>query len=258
MDPSSPKKGNTHMEIHKMKAMKSPIRAVLAAGLAMLAFSALATASASAEAVKCPGKNEKGAYILCSGGVTQIGTFAFTGVHDKESPIYFEVPSFPMKMYCEGGKITKGSFDGTEAKLELTGLYIEMTCEEPLEGSTICEVLPVLIDGAEGKGTGPGLSSTITSSSELRLTSTSSEQLWTHINIKSKPGHTCQLASASPGLLRGEQGCKLLEGATEESTHVLECNPVSSNLKLFGKETHFQYGAELTLTSGKDWSIQKL
>jgi hypothetical protein len=224
----------------------------------MLAFSALATASASAESAKCPGKNEKGAYVLCSGGVTQVGTFTFTGAHDKELPISFEIPSFPMKMYCEGGKVTKGSFDGTESKLEITGLYIEMSCEEPLEGSTICEILPIVIDGGEGKGTGPGLSSTITSSSEVRLSSTGTDQPWTHFNIKSKPGHTCQLASASPGLLHGEQECKLLEGATEKVAHVLECDPAGSSLKLFGKATNFEYTAEVSLTSGKNWSIQKL
>jgi hypothetical protein len=239
--------------------MRSILRPVLVGGLAILAFSALATASASAEAVKCPGTNEKGAYVLCSGGVTQVGTFTFTGVHEATTPITFFVPSYEWEMGCEEGKITKGSFDGTASKLEIAGLYMEITrCNEPAEGNTVCEVLPIVIDGDEGTGTGPGLSATIASSSELELVSTSSGELWSKVKIRSKGEHMCTMAGLTPSPLHGKQECKLLEGATEKVTHVLKCESIGSHLKLFGKETLFTYAAELSLTSGKNWSIQKL
>jgi hypothetical protein len=207
--------------------------------------------------VKCPGTNEKGAYVLCSGGVTQVGTFTFTGVHKAGSgETAFEVPAFPMKMYCEEGKITKGSFDGTVSKLEIAGLYIEITgcTEEP----QACDVHPIVIDGDEGTGTGPGLSATIASSSELELVSTSSGELWSKVKVTSKTGTDCYLASFSPSRLHGHQVCKLLEGATEKVTHVLDCLAAGSDLKLFEHEASFAYTAEITLTSGKNWSIQKL
>jgi hypothetical protein len=242
----------------KTHHMKSAIRAVLLAGLAMLALSGVAAGSASA--AECPGTVEGGGIALCSGGHEQKGTFAFTGQQKAETfADPFDIPALATRVACGTVKLSKGSFvAGTGGKLEITGLYLEyphcIVTSDPSE----CEVAGGLItvDGLEGKGTGPGLSAQLTSTSETDLLGGGTKSYWTFYRIKGTAGHSC--AGSWEAKVRGNAKCSLPSSTVEAVTHILKCEYAQSEILNSGVEAGFELTAEVKLSSGKAWSLQKI
>lgn len=242
--------------------MKSFLRGVLAGGLALLALSGVAAASASA--AECPGTVEGGGVALCSGGHEQKGTFAFTGQKEpkSEEKVFFSYlnPYHP-NIACNAVTLSKGSFvAASKGKLEVSGLYIEYTgCRDPSNESE-CEVRSagggetVLVDGAWEAG-GPGLSAApLTNTSELFLNANESRR-WTKFSLASRAGKTC--AQTSEYNIKGEAKCTLPNSTTELVTHILDCSD-DKLLTENSQSTEWDLTAEVKLASGKAWSLKKV
>ncbi len=242
----------------KTHHMKSAMRAVLLTGLAMLAVSAGTAVSASA--AECPGTVEGGGIALCSEGHEQKGSFAFTGQQQAGSfSDPFNVIELGTTVGCGTVKLSKGSFvAGAGGKLEITGLYLEYPNCTVTSDAADCEVAGGLItvDGLEGKGTGPGLSAKLTSTSETDLLGGGTKSYWTFYRIKSKAGHTC--AGTWEAKVRGNAKCSLPSSTAEAVTHILKCEYAKSEILNSGDAAGFELTAEIKLSSGKAWSLQKI
>jgi hypothetical protein len=243
------------METHHMKSV---MRVVFLAGLALLALGGIAAASASA--AECPGTVEGGGIALCSGGHEQKGTFAFTGQQQAGSfADPFNVTGFGTTVGCGTVKLSKGAFvAGAGGKLEVAGLYLEYPNCTVSSDEADCEVAGGLItvDGLEGKGTGPGLSAQLTSTSETDLLGGGTKSYWTFYRIKSKAGHTC--GSTWEAKVRGNAKCGLPSSTVEAVTHILKCEYAKSEILNSGDAAGFELTAEIKLSSGKAWSLQKI
>jgi hypothetical protein len=233
---------------------------MLVALMAMLAVGAVASASASA--AECPGTVEGGGIALCSGGHEQKGTFAFTGVQKSETfsdPFNLEGGGIPLTVSCGAlVKLSKGSFVASSGKLEISGLYLNYGECTVSSDEAECEVAThaITVDGAEGVGTGSGLSASLASTAEVTLLGGGASRKWTRFVVKSKPGHTC--SSSRTELPRGQVTCGLPESTVEAVTHVLKCQFGKSELTSSGLAVGFELTGELKLSSGKAWSLQKI
>jgi hypothetical protein len=236
--------------------MRSIFKSALAALVAVCAVSAVGVASASA--AECPGTVEGGGIALCSGGHEQKGSFAFTGVQ-KAGTSYdvFRDEFNNQTIRCASSiKLSKGTFTATTGKLEVSGLDIEYgKCQDGTDEAD-CEVTSITVDGGEGKGTGPGLSANLTSTAQVTLTGGGTGQKWTEFRIRSKEGHTC--AGNFEWKVKGTATCSLPESTVEAVTHILKCEELKSELRNFGIKVGFELTAELKLSSGKAWSLQKI
>jgi hypothetical protein len=240
--------------------MRSMCRTVVVALSAVCVVGAVASASASA--AECPGTVEGGGIALCSGGHEQKGTFAFTGVQKSESysdPFNLEGGGIPLTVSCNGlVKLSKGSFVATSGKLEISGLYLSYGECGVSSDETDCEVTThaITVDGAEGAGTGPGLSASLASTAEVTLLGGGTSRKWTKFVVRGKPGHACTTSRTETP--RGQVTCGLPESTVEAVTHILKCEFGNSALTSSGLQVGFALTGELKLSSGKAWSLQKI
>ncbi len=227
----------------------------------MAALSAVPIASASA--AECPGTVEGGGVALCSEGHEQKGTFAFTGEKKAgtEMVMFRLENSSNIVWTCGSAKLSKGSFIGESGgKLKISGLYIEYGKCQVLAPAS-CEVTSsIVVDGGHGTGSGPGLGASLKSASEVTLAGDDNELEeenlnWTEYTLKSKVGETCALSGVVP--IRGKTVCKLPESTVESVTHILKCEE-SDRLTSRGTPVRWALTAELKLSSGKKWSLQKV
>jgi hypothetical protein len=230
----------------------------------MAALSAVPVASASA--AECPGTVEGGGVVLCSEGHEQIGTFAFTGQQKAGTPmtVFHRETSENLVMTCGSAKLSKGSFIGESGgKLKISGLYIEYgecRVKEPIS----CVVKSsIIVDGGTGTGTGPGLGASLKNASEVKLVGDDNElqeenTRWTTYNVTSKSGETCP--NTSERRVKGSATCMLPESTVEAVTHVVKCENKPEDDRLYdaGYHAEFELTAEVKLTSGKKWSLQKV
>jgi hypothetical protein len=232
----------------------------------VVALSALcvvgAVASASASAAECPGTVEGGGIALCSGGHEQKGTFAFTGAQKAgtfSDPFNLVGGGIPLTVSCNGlVKLSKGSFVASSGKLEISGLYLNYGECTASSDEADCEVAAgaITVDGAEGAGTGPGLSASLASTAEVTLLGGGASRKWTKFVVRSKPGHAC--TSSRRAEIRGVATCGLPESTVEAVTHILKCEFGKSALTNSGLQAGFELTGELKLSSGKAWSLQKI
>jgi type 1 fimbria pilin len=233
-------------------------RGAFAAFVAALAMSAVGAASASA--AECPGTVEGGGIALCSEGHEQKGTLSFTGKQESATPsdpFNLIGGGIPLTVKCGTVKLSKGSFvAGAGGKLEITGLYLEYPECVVTSDEVDCEVTAgaITVDGLEGKGTGPGLAAGLASTSELTLLSGGTKERWTVFHVKSKAGHTC--STSREATIRGSSKCSLPGSTAEAVTHIVKCE--STKFLNSGLEAGFELTAEVKLSSGKVWSLQKI
>jgi len=218
---------------------------------------------ASASAAECPGTTEGGGIALCSEGHEQkSGTFAFTG-QQKSGTLSdpFNVASWDTTFECGGSvKLSKGSLVAKSGKLEITGLYLEYEkCKLTSSDEAECELgsPSILVDGGTGSGSGPGLTSAVSSTAELWLKSGAKNRRWTSYTIRSREGSTCAQAYES-NQVTNETKCQLPESTVEAVTHVLKCEKKGDELTSTAGSVEFELTAELKLASGKKWSLQKI
>jgi hypothetical protein len=235
--------------------MRSTCKTAVVALLAVLSVGAIASASASA--AECPGTVEGGGIALCSGGHEQKGSFAFSGQKQSGTTMRLYISEYQSYIECEKSELSKGSFVAATGKLEISGLYVELSHCVVSGEPTLCEVSPILIDGSEGKGTGPGLAATLKSTGEVTLHPGTGTR-WGVIHIKSAPGRLCTMAAISGSSLTGEQKCALPGSTIEAVKHVLECRISGSKLKIAGHVGELELTAEIGLTSGNKWSLQQI
>ncbi|HTD08620.1 MAG TPA: hypothetical protein VK680_06990 [Solirubrobacteraceae bacterium] len=227
---------------------------MLVALLAMLVLSAVTSASASAS--ECPRAGES--IALCSGHLEMKGSFAFSGEQQPETSmdVFNAQPYTNSVIECGQVKFSKGDFVAAAGKLEIANLYLEykncIDASDPVD----CEVTPLTVDGGEGTGTGPGLSATLTSTAQLTLLGGGTASKWTKFNARSKPGHTC--AGTYEWRVSGSATCKLPESTSEAVTHLLKCEESGDVLHDTSGHVGFYLVAEVKLSSGKAWSIQKV
>jgi hypothetical protein len=240
--------------------MRSMFRSVLVALMAVFAVGAVASASASA--AECPGTVEGGGIALCSGGHEQKGTFAFTGVQKSgtfSDPFNLVGGGIPLTVSCGAlVKLSKGSFIASSGKLEISGLYLNYSGCTVSSDEVDCEVAAgaITVDGAEGAGTGPGLSASLASTAEVTLLGGGTSRKWTKFVVRGKPGHACTTSRTETP--RGQVTCGLPESTVEAVTHILKCEFGKSELTSSGLQVGFELTGELKLSSGKAWSLQKI
>ena len=169
--------------------------------------------------------------------------------------VVFDVAGYE-RIICEKATLPKGSFVAGSGKVEVSGLYIEYSSCHLSSAEASCKVDPIVVDGAEGNGKGPGLSAKLTSTAALTLEGAGSGHRWTVIEIESKAGHTCELAG--PEIVLGEAKCELSNSTAEAIKHALACSVSGSDVKRMNKAAEFALTEEIGLTSGKEWSLQRI
>jgi hypothetical protein len=230
---------------------------VLVALLGVVLLGAVGPVSASA--AECPGTVEGGGIALCSEGHELKGSFAFSGQKQSGTsadPFNLVGGGIPLTVSCSSAKFSKGSFVATAGKLEISGLYIEYGGCTVSSDEADCEVTPITVDGGEGKGTGPGLSASLTSTAQVTLLGGGANKRWTIFRVKGKPGHTC--SATWEARIRGNATCSLPGSTTEAITHVVKCEYGKSELTNSEQQAGFELTGEVKLTSGKAWSLQKI
>ncbi|HEY2141953.1 MAG TPA: hypothetical protein VGG98_07835 [Solirubrobacteraceae bacterium] len=199
--------------------------------------------SASASAAECPGTGS--GVALCSGGHVQEGTFAFTG---KQNRSYTLEPEGLGKWTCESGGGSKGQFVATKGKVEITGLVIR-TADCHLAGTT-CTVKPVIFDGGNPTGSGPGLGGVLPNAGAVTLSSPAKGEPFTELI-------TTNCVQAGTLKIKGKQVCSLPSSTVEASTHQLTCDASGSKLATGSRSVFVTLGETIELSPGKVFSLQQ-
>jgi hypothetical protein len=227
--------------------MKTRFGALCASLLAAFAFGVLGSASASA--AECHGTVESGALALCVEGTEQLGETAFTGKTKAETEMEFRIGSWGNDD-CPANTAT-GHFSATDSKLELKSIVIKFSgCL--WEGGHDCTTGSLILDGGEGKGTGPGLIGIFNGTGEVNLEGSGTEKQFTYVYVKSIGG-IC--GSSGNYRIVGSEKCELPESTVEAVKHVLQCS--REELLYFGTKVKFRTTDEIQLSSGKKWSLYK-
>jgi hypothetical protein len=221
--------------------MRSKFSTAFAVLVAAIALGAVAAASASA--AECPGTGE--GVELCSGGHVLEGTFEFVGKHKTGTTAQFKIEAI-MSLECTN-TTSKGKLVATPGKVEVTGQSMEWTpC--PFIGHAGCKVNPLKF----GSGTG-GLHGAWTNKGEFDEVALSStgKAPFGEISITG-----CE--QELEGKITGVQKCAFPSGiASEATSHVETCEPHGSELKYGTKIFELRNTEEISLTSGKAFSLQK-
>jgi hypothetical protein len=245
--------------------MRSKVKTVLVALLAVFALGAAASASASAEVC---GVGESGGDVALCIAKEEI---ASPGKHGKMPFGSKIVAGTVVTLTMTGGPTIvcktandEGEFDRGTSGVELEDSFnpegsdvklIFSQCEVA-NAKTKCEVVePIVIDGG-----GDNLDATFKEADNEHVTfRPSTGTLWTRLTIRAKQQQECALA-ITEAELTGEQECELPEAAVEKVEHEVKCNTTGSKLKFAGKTYSISFRQLMTLTGanlGKKWSVIK-
>ena len=206
-------------------------------GVALIAIFAVAVgASASAAAAECPGTGE--GVALCSGGHELEGTFAFTGKSVGAKQVEVGGLAGPT---CTASKAS-GQLVATKGSVEVADLSSEWSkCS--ITGEASCKVKPIVL-GEDG-----GFSSVLANPGELTLS-----------RLTGNPFAVVSISGclkSTEWTVRGIQRCKLPSSTVEALAHEILCQKSGSELKVGAKAASLESEEEITLVSGKEFSLQK-
>ena len=240
-------------------SMKSSIRTVLLTSLMTLTLSGITTASASAF-TECK-NSPKGVVVLCvvTNGIAeeQLGETAFTAQQKPGTTKRFSSIAWGGGEVNCSGETATGTFDGTASKLEITHMimtYSSCSLGTP-EHCTVSS--PLIIDGAEGTGSGPGINAPVPSPSEIHFEGApGSGHDFTVVHIQNSGGSCLAKGNWS---VHGSDYCELQEATKEEITHVLHCSNESGDglTTEGGSKVESIYTDEVKLSTGKAWKLYK-
>ena len=228
--------------------MRSTSKTMIVAMLAVLATSALASASASAS--ECPSTEKGGDVGLCIEGKEQRGLEpAFVAEKAAGTEMEMQHGAGGVVIRCTQAKSKAGVFDTTDlANLELDAQSIEFAGCEAVSSPTKCEVLPFALDG-DGHGLDGAFAGENTEGVTLKAAEGSTLG---RVTIRSKAGQVCGFAlNKSP--VTGTAPCTLQHSTTDALGHELACNSQLGTWTLVVTEK-----LELAEPNrGKKWSIQR-
>jgi hypothetical protein len=227
----------------------SRIRLIMLSLFAMFAMSAVASASASAEACHSHPIWERTTMCIENVEVNSPGETPITIPFTSTSGVSRLVVTGLGTITCQKDK-NVGEFDiaadkgSDSAQVSVSDLRITFEeCE--LEGAANCEVPNIVVEG----GTGDNLDGTFVSFEQIAF-SPSEGTIFTVIKLKNKAGKTC--AAAGSYNVTGKQKCKLINPEAENKTHELDCKATESELEVGGKKATFESKDKVTLAQAED------
>ena len=224
-------------------------RTALVALLAVFAFAAVGTASASAQ---CPDSPTEGDVALCKGHVEQTGTFPFTSELKEKTTVLLEVAG-GMRIVCKKAT-TKGNFNASaDSNLKVDSLVLTFNeCEitNTAETKANCEVVtPMVSKNLAGTFTGAA-------PTKIRLKPATGTE-WFTFTIKNRQGKNCVFKNTGSKIV-GEQECNLPSPEMEAVKHELQCLPSGSKLTFAGKNVKFEMTETIGLAApfaGQEWGL---